>query len=105
LRFDCCAGGAGKEIDMDAEGQEGSKRKYSTPARVQAWFLGRSRDGWKSKYKELRRETKRLENRVNDVTRSREMWRERVAQLEKENAALREQAALKKSGRCDDVFV
>jgi predicted nuclease with TOPRIM domain len=100
-----CAGGAGKEIGMDAESQEGSKRKYSTPSRVQAWFLGRSRDGWKAKYKELKVQAKRLQNRVNDVTHSREMWRERTAELEKENAALREQAALKKSGRRDGVPV
>ena len=90
---------------MDAESQEGSKRKYSTSSRVQAWFLGRSRDGWKAKYKELKAEAKRLLNRVNDVTRSREMWRERVVELEKENAALRAQAALKKSGRSDRVPV
>ena len=90
---------------MDAQGQEGSKRRYSTPARVQAWFLGRSRDGWKAKCKELKAQAKRLQNRVNDVTRSREMWRERVAELEKENAALQAQAALKKSGRSDGVLV
>jgi hypothetical protein len=40
---------------------------------------------------------------VNDVTRSREMWRERVTGLEEENAALREQAALKKSGHGDGL--
>src|SRR5215213_4154738 len=87
---------------MDAAGQDGrTTTKYKTVARVQAWFLGRSRDRWKRKYKQLKADAKRLQNRVNDVTRSREGWRQRVEQLEAENAALREQqsAALKKGGR------
>lgn len=88
---------------MDAITQKGSKRHYTTPRWVQVWFLGRSRDNWKAKYKRLKAQAKRLQNRVNDVTRSRERWRERVAELEAENAALREQAALKKSGRSDGV--
>jgi predicted nuclease with TOPRIM domain len=87
---------------MDAKSPDSNKREYTTPAYVQAWFLKRSRDNWKTKYKELKTDAKRLENRVNDVTRSREMWRERAEELEKENAALRE-AALKKSGRSDGV--
>jgi len=87
---------------MDATSQEGGKREYTTPAYVQAWFLRRSRDNWKTRYKQLKTDAKRLQNRVNDVTRSRQTWRERVEELEKENAALRE-AALKKSGRGDGL--
>jgi hypothetical protein len=87
---------------MDAKNQEGGKREYTTPAYVQAWFLRRSRDNWKTRYKQLKTDAKRLLNRVNDVTRSREMWRERVEELEKENAAL-QKAALKKSGRSDGL--
>jgi prefoldin subunit 5 len=57
---------------------------------------------------ELKSGSKRLQNRVNDVSKSREKWREettrleeRVSQLEAENAALHEQtAALKKDGPC-----
>jgi hypothetical protein len=81
---------------MDAIDLEGDTRKYTTAHRVQAWFLGRSRDTWKQKYKQLKMHAKRLQNRVNDVTRSRGNWREQVKALEAENAALREQAALKK---------
>ena len=36
---------------MDVLGQDGRTAKYKTVARVQAWFLGRSRDRWKQKYK------------------------------------------------------
>lgn len=91
---------------MNATGQEGQKTEYTTPPRVQAWFLFRSRENWKKKYMELKSDTKRLQNRVNDVSKSREQWREeskeltqRVQELENENAALQEQlAALKKDG-------
>ena len=90
---------------MDAKVQEGGKQQYTTPRWVQVWFLGRSRDNWKGKYKDLKIEAKRLKNRVYDVTRSREMWEQRAKKLEAENAALREQAALKKSGHRDGVPV
>ena len=87
-----------------ASGQEDQKQEYTTPAYVQAWFLKRSRDNWKRKYVQVKSDEKRLQNRVHDVTKSREEWRDeakeckqRVQELETENAALREQlAALKK---------
>lgn len=89
---------------MNAAVQDGQKVEYMTPARVQAWFLRRSRENWKRKYKGLKSDAKRLQNRVNDVNKSREQWRseskhlsQRVRELEAENAALQEQlAALKK---------
>lgn len=89
-----------------ASRQEDHQPEYTTPARVQAWFLKRSRDNWKRKYMQGKAGEKRLQNRVNDVTKSRGQWRDeckdakqRVQELEAENAALREQlAALKKDG-------
>lgn len=81
---------------MDAKSQEGVRRQYTTPRWVQVWFLQRSRDNWKRKYVRLKADAKRLVNRVNDVTCSRESWRKRVRELEAQNAALREQAAFKK---------
>ena len=96
---------------MDAISQDG-KKAYSTPRWVQVWFLRRSRDNWKRKSKQLRTDAKRLKNRVNDVTRSRERWRQqaeqadqRLRELEVQNAVLREQAALKKDGRRKGVGV
>jgi SMC interacting uncharacterized protein involved in chromosome segregation len=91
---------------MDAASHDDKKVEYTTPRWVQVWFLRRSRDNWKKKYAELKAGSKRLQNRVNDVTKSREKWREetkqleqRVGELEAENAALQEQlAALKKDG-------
>jgi hypothetical protein len=95
------------ELRMEAANLE-SKGTYKTSHRVQAWFLGRSRKRWKQKYKELKVQAKVLKNRVADVTKSREKWREeaeqmsrRVQELEAQNAALqKEAAALKKHGPC-----
>ena len=92
---------------MNAAGQDDPRAKYTTPARVQAWFLQRSRDNWKKKYMEVKGDAKRLQNRVNDVNKSREQWRDeakqltqQVQELEAEIAALQEQmAALKKDGQ------
>jgi uncharacterized protein YlxW (UPF0749 family) len=95
-----------KEIRMNASSHDDHKTEYTTPPRVQAWFLKRSRDNWKKKYMEQKSDTKRLQNRVNDVSKSREEWRDeakqltqRVRELEAANTALQEQlAALKKDG-------
>jgi chromosome segregation ATPase len=91
---------------MDAASHDDGKVEYTSPSWAQRWFLKRSRDNWKSKYMQQKTDTKRLQNQVNDVSKSREKWRDetkqlqqRVQELEAENAALREQmAALKKDG-------
>lgn len=86
-----------------ASRQQDQQPEYTTPARVQAWFLKRSRDNWKRKYLQKKADEKRLQNRVNDVTKSREQWRDeskeakqRIQELEAENTALRKQLAAKK---------
>ena len=98
-----------KEIHMATTRHDDNPVEYTSPAWAQRWFLKRSRDNWKKKYMTLKTDAKRLENRVNDVTKSREKWcaetkqlAERVQSLEAENAALQEQlAALKKDGHAD----
>ena len=79
------------------------QREYSTPARVQAWFLQRSRDNWKHKYMDVKADAKRLQNCVNDVSKSREHWRQqteqltrRVKELEAANAELQRQLEAQK---------
>jgi predicted nucleic acid-binding Zn-ribbon protein len=88
-----------------AEQDDRPAKHYTTPHRVQAWFLGRSRDRWKRKYQDLKTEAKRLHNRVRDVTKSRAHWRQqaeqlrqRVQELEAHNAALHQQVAAEKKG-------
>jgi len=88
------------------EGATASGVAYTTPLRVQVWFLRRSRDKWKQKSQARKEELKRSKNRVADVTKSRDHWRketerlrQRVQELEAQNEALSNQlAAEKKDG-------
>ena len=77
--------------------------EYTTPLRVQVWFLRRSRDKWKQKARARKEHSKRWRNRAADVSKSRERWRteaeqlrQRVKELESQNAALSNQAAAEK---------
>lgn len=88
---------------MGVTSQDDKQVEYVTPRWVQVWFLRRSRDNWKKKYGQLKTDAKRLQNQVNDVTKSRAEWRDetrqltqRVEELMAENTALREQLAAKK---------
>lgn len=80
-------------MSVIAPDERPAKKEYSTSARVQAWFLGRSRDRWKRKYQDLKVEAKRLQNRVNDVTKSREKWRAEAEQLRQRVQELEAQTA------------
>ena len=63
---------------MDAavnSSDQDSKSAYTTSKQVQAWFLRRSRDLWKNKYAELKVELKRFRQRIADIDRSRAQWR------------------------------
>jgi septal ring factor EnvC (AmiA/AmiB activator) len=83
---------------MDAlpSSDQDCKPAYTTSKQVQAWFLRRSRDSWKSKYAELKVQLKRFRQRVADIDRSRAQWRRhaedarrQVEALQAENARLR----------------
>ena len=65
-----------------------------------AWSFRKSRDRWKARAMKLKAELKRSTNRVADVTKSREQWRDRaeaahdrLATRDVEVAALRERIA------------
>jgi peptidoglycan hydrolase CwlO-like protein len=91
---------------MSTTCQDGEKVTYKTPRWVQVWFLQRSRNNWKKKYMKLKADKKRIQNQVNDVSKSREKWceeskelKQRLSELEARNTALQEKLeALKKDG-------
>jgi chromosome segregation ATPase len=65
-----------------------------------AWFFRKSRDGWKRKDRDLKVTVKGFQNRIADLTKSREHWRtqaqqaaERLDAVEAENAQLRTRIA------------
>ena len=66
-------------------------REFKSPARKLIRFFERSRDNWKRKYKQVKRERKKLSNQLRAVEKSREHWkdvaireRQRSQQLERE---------------------
>src|ERR1700731_3577728 len=69
--------------------RQGNEPSYTTSKQVQAWFLGRSRNGWKKKYAELKVESKRLKQRVADVCASRAVWRSKAEAARQEAQELR----------------
>jgi len=77
---------------------QGKQPAYTTSKQVQAWFLRRSRDLWKKKYAELKVESKRLKQRVADVSKGRagsrseaDAARQEAQELRARNAELQAQ--------------
>lgn len=62
----------------------------SRPRVLAKWFL-ESRDRWKQKCMEIRKEVKRLKVRVADVDRSRQQWRQKAEQRGRELDELKSQ--------------
>jgi hypothetical protein len=79
---------------MDAPAAEAPKAEYTTPRWVQVWFLSRSRDGWKQKYKKLKADIVRMKRHVADATKSREKWRQEALELRRRVRELEAQAAV-----------
>lgn len=64
---------------------------YKSSYRHLAWSFRRSRDGWKAKHQQLKRDHKRLQNQVRAVTASRERHRQAAHQATQRAAHLQEQ--------------
>ena len=58
---------------------------FKSPQRKLIALFQRSRDGWKAKCKEVKRQCKKLSNQVRAVEKSRAHWRE-IARQEQERA-------------------
>lgn len=56
-------------------------------------FFRRSRDAWKKKYSDLKKQLKFQENKVRILTQSRAMWRDRAKVAERKAAEAIEEAA------------
>src|SRR3954469_18360629 len=83
-------------MDAAHSSEHDEKPAYTTSKQVQAWFLRRGRDLWKTKYADLKVELKRARQRVADIDRSRAQWRrqaedagQQLDALQAENARLR----------------
>ena len=89
----------GMEATVEAPSAQTRKDYTSRPGALSRFFR-MSRDGWKSKYKDLKATVKGDKNRLAHLTRSREQWRiraeragEQITTLEVEIAELRARLA------------
>jgi len=87
------------EATVEAPSAQTRKDYTSRPGALSRFFR-MSRDGWKSKYKDLKATVKGYKNRIADLTKSREQWRiraeragEQITTLEVEIAELRARLA------------
>jgi hypothetical protein len=72
---------------MDDATSTSSFDTFTSPWRNLAWCFRKSRDSWKKKYRDLKREQKRLQNQLRDVRKSREHWRQVAEQGQQIQAA------------------
>lgn len=74
------------------------ERVPRSPVRKLMRLFKNSRDKWKAKYSELRRNYRVVDNKVRAVTKSRERWRQMAEQAQHEARRLREELeSIKKS--------
>jgi chromosome segregation ATPase len=74
------------------------ERVPRSPVRKLMRFFKRSRDKWKAKYAELRKNYRVVDNKVRAVTKSREHWRQMAEQAQQEARRLKEELeGIKKS--------
>jgi uncharacterized protein YlxW (UPF0749 family) len=64
------------------------QREYKSPRRKLLRFFEKSRDKWKSKYLEIKKLVKRLENRIRFLERSKAEYKQRVEELQAQLTAL-----------------
>jgi hypothetical protein len=65
--------------------------QFTSPGRKLLPFFINSRDNWKTKHHELKKQAKLLSNQVRAVEASREHWRERATAAERRTAELERQ--------------
>ncbi len=67
-------------MDLSHAGYEVNLGSYKTPLSRLAKRFKASVELWKSKYRQLKSEIKRYQNRANDARRSRDHWKEQAQQ-------------------------
>jgi peptidoglycan hydrolase CwlO-like protein len=63
-------------------------KEYKSRASALKWCFERSRDRWKSKYKDLKANLKSSKNRIADLVKSREQWKLKAEQGRQQLASL-----------------
>ena len=55
---------------------------YKSPLKKLVKFFETSRDNWKNKYFEKKKELKRAKNQINDLKKRKEKWKDRAIEAE-----------------------
>ena len=83
-----------------SNGLQSDVSQYRSPVRKLAVFFERSRDNWKRKCQESKKQCKLLGNQVRAVEKSREQWRLRAEQSEEQLRVLRHELEELKRAAC-----
>jgi predicted RNase H-like nuclease (RuvC/YqgF family) len=83
-----------------AMGAESSMDKFRSPVRKLVQFFERSRDNWKRKCQEVKKQNKLMSNQVRAVEKSRAAWRARAEESERRVQELERELAEQKRGLC-----
>lgn len=76
-------------------------QEFKSPQKKLVRFFQRSRDGWKTKYMDCKRELKKLSNQVRAVEKSRSRWKDVARQEQARSKQLaRQLEELKRSLAC-----
>jgi chromosome segregation ATPase len=75
--------------EATAQASMRTTKDYKSRPGALIWFFRRSRDLWKSKYQALQATIKRLNNKVADLTKSRELWRLKTEQANDQLGSLK----------------
>ena len=67
---------------------------WKSPLRKLARFFERSRDKWKAKYRQVKRERRGMESQIRAVENSREIWADRAKQAEQRVRQLEQELAV-----------
>jgi len=74
---------------------------YKSPLKKLVVFFEKSRDKWKAKYIETKKDLKRAKNQINDLKHRKEMWKERAIKTENRLKEIEEIKLKKKCSRRD----
>ena len=80
-------------MELSQSDQEGRFSDYVSPWRALAWSFHKSRENWKRKYAEVKRDIKRSRNEARDLRKSREGWKEKAKAFQTENKSLQARVA------------
>lgn len=83
-----------------ATGCETSIGQYRSPMRKLVRFFQKSRDNWKRKSQQAKKQIRLMDNQVRAVEKSRDLWRSRAEQANEQLQQLQQELAQLKRASC-----